>query len=215
MHVYQDDGGGGAAGGDKNITKKERALRAREEELRRNLQELGEDVAAITGQAPAEAVASADRGEQPESTSPSRRKKGKADKQIKVKLWGSKGLKSKENAEPFRKEEEEEVIEEKKVSPTRALPEDIQHLFSPHVQGKSAVRSSGRGLGRNAPQGLETVNGKRFVSIGNAESVRSPAPAVESSDASYPQPVKRPLQSPDQPSPRCVRMTISIHSSQQ
>ena len=178
MHVYQDNTSGGPAYGDKNITKKERALRAREAELRRNLQKLGEDVSAITGQAPAKGVPSADRGEQPESTSPSRRKKGKADKQIKVKLWGSKGLKSKENAEPFRKEEEEKIIEEKKVSPTPALPEDIQHLFSPHVQGKSAVRSSGRGLGRTVPQGLETVNGKRFVSIGNAESVRYPAPAA-------------------------------------
>ena len=51
-------------------------------------------------------------------------------------------------------------------------------MFSPHVQGKSAVRSSGIGLDRTAPQGLETVNGKRFVSIGNAESVTSPAPAA-------------------------------------
>ena len=34
------------------ITSKEKGLRAREEEVRRNLQELGEDVAAITGLGP-------------------------------------------------------------------------------------------------------------------------------------------------------------------
>jgi len=68
-----------------------------------NLQELGEDVAAITGQVPAEGVPSAERGEQLKSTSPSRRKKGKADKQIKAKLWSSKCMKSKENTEPSAK----------------------------------------------------------------------------------------------------------------
>ncbi len=62
-------------------------------------------MAAITGQATSEAASLGDGGGDADSgESPSRRggKRGaKADKQqFKIKLWGSKGLKSKENAEP-------------------------------------------------------------------------------------------------------------------
>ena len=194
-------------GGEKLINKKEKALKAREEELRRNLQELGEDVAAITGHAPAKEVEpptpAAPAASAESTTSPQQRKKrgGKVEKQLKIKLWG-KGLRSKENAEPLRKEDTTEgeedavttaVVPSGKISPARKVPDDISHLFTPHsvATSKGVTRSSGRGqkaaassatgataaVTSGAGQQLELITGKRFISIGSSpESVRkSPA----------------------------------------
>lgn len=53
FHSFQDESGHAH---EKLIVRKEKALKAREEELKRNLQELGQDVAAITANAPSEAA---------------------------------------------------------------------------------------------------------------------------------------------------------------
>lgn len=222
----RDDGGGG----EKLISKKEKALKAREEELRRNLQELGEDVAAITGHTPAKEAevpapvvaantTTAVPVPAPESVSPQQRKKrgGKVEKQLKIKLWG-KGLRSKENAEPTRKEDTTEgeddmgaaVALSGKVSPSRKLPDDISHLFTPHsvVGSKGVTRSTTRGqkatpssaagnvaVSAGAGQQLELINGKRFISIGSSpESVRH-SPANHLTEDVY---GKRGLSSPGQ-----------------
>lgn len=208
------------------ISKKEKALKAREEELRRNLQELGEDVAAITGHTPVAVepeipvpvpvpTPAASSATVAESVSPQQRKKrgGKVEKQLKIKLWG-KGLRSKENAEPTRKEDTTEGEEDAgvtlpalpgKTSPSRKVPEDISHLFTPHsaVGAKGGTRSATRGqkatssaaapVSAGAGQQLELINGKRFISIGSSpESVRH-SPANHVTDDVY---GKRALASP-------------------
>lgn len=164
------------------------------------MQELGEDVAAITAAKDAESPTSVTTPTN-ESTSPQQRKKrgAKVEKQLKIKLWG-KGLRSKENAEPMRKEDTTEGEEDvgmsttltDKMSPTRKVPEDISHLFTPHsVAGSRGTRLSSRGsktpstpsvattvgVSSSASQHLELINGKRFISVGSSpESVRqSPA----------------------------------------
>ena len=200
-------------GGEKLIHKKEKALRAREEELRRNLKELGEDVAAITASAPSEPTTSVPSVEPvPETASPQRKKKGKVDKHLRVKLWNSKGLRSKENAEPVRKEEKTEEAGVNHVgknsSPSRAtLPDDISHLFTPHTAGvsKSGARAHVRAGQKTAGavQHLELINGKRFISIGSSPdslrrtSANNSAPAADDSAVN-----KRVLPSPGLQSPR-------------
>ena len=118
-----------------------------------------------------------------DASSPQRKKKGKPEKQLKIKLWG-KGLRSKENAEPLRKEEAAETESGnhvEKSSPSRALPDDISHLFTAHTGAPkgSAPRSVGRNQKSSSIQNLELINGKRFVSICTSpESVdRSPGTA--------------------------------------
>lgn len=213
MLLRQEDGGA-----EKQITKKEKALKAREDELRRNLQELGEDVAAITGNVPAQEGQPA--GAPAESGSPLQKKKrgAKVEKQLKIKLWG-KGLRSKENAEPVRRgdgtEGEEDVGAATaassvggKASPARALPDDISHLFTPLPAG-AVTRGSNKALSHgqkpittsgaettdssNAAQHLVLINGKRFISVGaGAESTRQPHPHEDSAMATN----KRALSSP-------------------
>lgn len=153
LTIFQDEG----TTGEKQITKKEKALKAREEELRRNLQELGEDVAAITGHSPgheAGASAGGSVNATPESCSPlNKRKRGnKVEKQLKIKLWG-KGLKSKENAEPLKKEdttegeEDPEIVASNtsdKISSIQNVPDDISHLFTPHAGSSSRNKATNR-----------------------------------------------------------------------
>lgn len=180
----QDD-----TGNEKLITKKEKALKAREEELRKSLQELGEDVAAITAHSTQEPGSPADQSQSEESPQ-QRKKRGpqKVEKQLKIKLWG-KGLRSKENAEPKEDEPDEEAqaeAGERKPSPVRKVPDDISHLFTQRDTRSTRSKSVAQTAGAN--QQLELINGKRFISVGPSES-KSPAHADE-------QPLKRALASP-------------------
>lgn len=224
----QDDG----TGGEKLITKKEKALKAREDELRRNLQELGEDVAAITGQDGEAATGSVPvgAGVSDINASPQIKKKkgGKVEKQLKIKLWG-KGLKSKENAEPMRKEDTTEGEEDGeptmstiggKASPPHAVPDDISHLFTPHVGGTKSKPlprgQKGAGTGTDssgAAQHLVLINGKRFVSVGpNAEAARHPSGNNSQEELSS----KRQLGSPSSNSLRSPKRTkLSLGSPSQ
>ena len=239
--------------GEKLINKKEKALKAREEELRRNLQELGEDVAAITGQTASNGNQSAADSTSPtsnnsivnnNSSNNNKKKKGSrsSEKQLKIKLWPGKGLKSKENAEPLAVKEDNDadanaddddfeeqqqdqqqpkvaMIKRQQRLPIKKLPDDISHLFTPHVPAAAVVAAATTATKRTSnrkmvgpQQGLDTVNGKRFVSVGSS-ALSDPAPASathrsspsSSSDLMADGPnvsVKRPLQSPDLPSPR-------------
>jgi len=67
-----------------------------------------------------------------------------------------------------------------KSSPSRALPDDISHLFTPHAGATKggAPRSVGRTQKSSSIQNLELINGKRFVSI-----CTSPEPADRSPNA--------------------------------
>jgi len=200
---FQDEG----TTGEKQINKKEKALKAREDELRRNLQELGEDVAAITGHSPGhEAGASAGGSVHPtpESSSPlNKRKRGnKVEKQLKIKLWG-KGLKSKENAEPLKKEDTTEGEEDAeiaapntsdKISSIQNVPDDISHLFTPHAGGSSPKQNNKpfpRGQKSitgntndscSAGQHLVLINGKRFISVGPGTELTKNSPSNHSQD---------------------------------
>lgn len=216
------------------MTKKDKALKAREEELRRNLQELGEDVAAIASHNNhvTEGTASASAEPPGEESSPQQRKKrgAKVEKQLKIKLWG-KGLRSKENAEPSLKKDKEDTTEGEddigstiavlnKVSPSRTVPEDISHLFTPCTTPSTATasgatqRSATRGqksnlhnaavaFGTEAAQHLELINGKRFISIGPGQETGGDVPASN----------KRLLPSPGLSSPRSNAKKIKLSMS--
>jgi len=211
------------------MTKKDKALKAREEELRRNLQELGEDVAAIKAsnspvtEGTASSIATAE--PQEEESSPQQRKKrgAKVEKQLKIKLWG-KGLRSKENAEPSLKKEKEDTTEGEddvgstiavinKVSPVRTVPEDISHLFTPcsapTTVTVAAQRSTTRGqksTSHNAAVAFGTEAAQHLEVI-NGKRFISIGPGQESGDSAS---NKRPPSSPRLGSPRSNAKKIKL-----
>lgn len=113
-------------------------------------------------------------------------------------------MRSKENAEPVRKEDTTEGEEDTAstgaisgmISPSRKLPDDISHLFTPHsVAGsKGGTRSTARGqksaisstptvaVSSGGGQQLELINGKRFISIGSSPESAKHSPANHLAD---------------------------------
>lgn len=222
MVIFQEEA---AAGEKQTNTKKDKALKAREEELRRNLQELGEDVAAITSHTttptpPVDPVASVETTA--EESSPQQRKKrgAKVEKQLKIKLWG-KGLRSKENAEPSQRKDKEDTTEgeddaastialNNKVStplppPPRTVPDDIAHLFAPctatTVTAITATRPTGRGnKSSKAVFGSEAA--AQHLEVINGKRFISIGPGQEAGDDLPAASNKRALPSPGLSSPR-------------
>lgn len=199
---------------EKLIVKKEKALKAREEELRRNLQkleELGEDVAAITGTGTTpQSEAEVSEAQPTADVSPARKKKGKAEKPLKIKLFGQ-GLRSKENAEPAKSSDlqpeppNQFTTTTDKSSPIRsiaAVPDDISHLFTASKSG--GTRSGARNHKVSSIQNLELINGKRFVSVCTSpeSSGLHRSPSHNSSDAEHLPVNKRSFPSPALLSPR-------------
>lgn len=150
-----------------------------------------------------------------DTSSPQRKKKGKPEKQLKIKLWG-KGLRSKENAEPIRKEEASEAESGnhvEKSSPSRALPDDISHLFTPHAGAprSGAPRSIGRTQKSSSIQNLELINGKRFVSVCTSpESAdRSPGGAADEHMSAGKRGFPSPALTSSRTSPKRLKLSMS------
>lgn len=117
------------------------------------------------------------------------------------------------------------------ISPSRKVPEDISHLFTPHsvvgAGSKGGSRSTVRGqkaassasctvtptvaVSSGAGQQLELINGKRFISIGSSpESVRH-SPANHLSEDAAAVGGKRALSSPGHaPKPSPKRMKLGL-----